>query len=171
MQHVVPDLSQGTYQKVEKYSSGYYFWKSINVRAVRNSSIIFWWRLRLYYHRKKKNRGQDGKVALKLDTSKAYDRVKWSYLKCRMKIMGFFEKWIRWVMHYVSTLNYIVVFNGSNVGAITPKQGLRQGDPLSPYLFLFHVKGPSYILTKAADEGALTRVKSVLMPSCHSSSR
>lgn len=52
----------------------------------------------LLHHMKRKNNGQDGMVALKLDISKAYDRVSWNYLRCRMATMCFSEKWIKWVI-------------------------------------------------------------------------
>lgn len=52
----------------------------------------------LLHYMKRKNNGQEGEVALKLDISKAYDRVSWNYLRNRMVSMGFSEKWIKWVM-------------------------------------------------------------------------
>lgn len=73
-----------------------------------------------------------------------------------MKVMGFADKWIRWVMMCVTTVSYMISFNGSSVGPVKPKRGLRQGDPLSPYLFLFCVEGLSQSLSKAANEGIIT---------------
>lgn len=89
-------------------------------------------------------------MALKLDVSKAYDRVDWGFLKNQMRRMGFSGKWIAWIMLCVSTVSYSVCFNGDQIGPIIPKRGLRQGDPLSPYLFLFCVKGLSLALKAAA---------------------
>lgn len=104
---------------------------------------------------KRKNMGQEGEVALKLDISKAYDRVDWNYLKRRMEIMGFSTTWIRWIMLCVTTVSYSISFNGDLLGPVVPKRGLRQGDPLSPYLFLFCVDGLSHELKKAADDGRI----------------
>lgn len=74
----------------------------------------------LLHFMKRKNRGTDGEVALKLDISKAYDRVDWNYLRGRLKIMGFTEKWIKWVMLCVSTVTYMINFNGTTLGPISP---------------------------------------------------
>lgn len=104
---------------------------------------------------KRKSSGEEGEVALKLDISKAYDRVSWSYLKNRMSVMGLSEKWIKWVMLCVSTVSYSISFQGSSIGPIIPSRGLRQGDPLSPYLFLLCVEGLSKALKSAAVSGQI----------------
>lgn len=104
---------------------------------------------------KQKRRGEEGEVALKLDVSKAYDRVCWKFLKHQMQHMGFCKKWISWVMLCVSTVSYTNNFNGTHVGPITPLRGLRQGDPLSPYLFLLCVEGLSRSIKKSAEEGQI----------------
>ncbi|XP_074322969.1 uncharacterized protein LOC141659929 [Apium graveolens] len=113
----------------------------------------------LIHYMKQKRGGVEGDVALKLDISKAYDRVDWRYLKYRLSEMGFDERFIRWIMLCVSTVQYSVCFNGSTIGPITPKRGLRQGDPLSPYLFLVCVKGLSKEITKAETEGSIRGCK------------
>ena len=95
----------------------------------------------IIHHMKKSVRGSDGDVALKLDISKAYDRVNWLYLKRRMQAMGFCAQWVNWMMLCIQTVSYEFCFNGVKVGPIVPTRGIRQGDPLSPYLFLFCVEG------------------------------
>lgn len=104
-------------------------------------------------------RVSENNVALKLDISKAYDRVDWGYLKKRMQAMGFCSKWVSWMMMCVSTISYEVCFNGTNIGPINPSRGIRQGDPLSPYLFLFCVEGLSLALSKAVSEEVIHGVK------------
>lgn len=108
---------------------------------------------------KRKKKGQDGEVALKLDISKAYERVSWAYLKCRMELMGFDQHWIRWMPLCVTTVEYKVNLNGTLVGPVTPGRGLRQGDPLSPYLFLLCVEGISHKLMEAAANKEINRCR------------
>jgi hypothetical protein len=84
--------------------------------------------------------------AYKLDLTKAYDRVDWRYLEGVLRRLGFHSKWIQWVMECVTTVRYSVHFNNALLDSFTPSHGLRQGDPLSPYLFLFVADGLSMIL-------------------------
>nr|XP_027103208.1 uncharacterized protein LOC113724515 [Coffea arabica] len=63
--------------------------------------------------------------------------------------MGFSERWINWIWQCLSTVSYSFKINGDQKGFVTPKRGIRQGDPLSPYLFLICSEGLSNLLRRA----------------------
>ena len=105
-----------------------------------------------------KKMGKKGSLALKLHISKAYDRVEWQLLQGIMEKMGFPVVWIERVMSCVTTPSFFILVNGKSHGMIHPSRRLRQGDPLSPYLFLLCVEGFTALFAKAELEG---RIKGV----------
>ena len=92
-------------------------------------------------------------MAIKLDMSKAYDRVEWAFLEKILLKMGFQNSWVALIMECITTVSYSILVNGEPQRMIVPTKGLRQGDPLSPYLFLFSAEGLNAIFRKAADDG------------------
>ncbi|KAA3477768.1 reverse transcriptase [Gossypium australe] len=105
---------------------------------------------------KMKKKGKKGNFALKLDMSKTYDRVEWDFLAGMMKHLGFHDDWIVLIMRCVCSISYSVCLNGMHGDWFSPSRGLRQGDPLSPYLFLICAEGFSTLLQKAKQKGDMT---------------
>ncbi|XP_060198361.1 uncharacterized protein LOC132627183 [Lycium barbarum] len=79
---------------------------------------------------------EKGNVVLKLDMDKAYDRVSWPYLCILMRKMGFCELWIDLIYRHISSNWYSLIINGIRQGFFKSERGLRQGDPISPSLFV-----------------------------------
>jgi hypothetical protein len=100
--------------------------------------------------------GKQGYMALKLDMSKAYDRVEWDFLERVMLKLGFAERWVHLLMVCVRTMSYSILINGQPHGHIRPTRGIRQGDPLSPYFFILCAEGLSSLLFKAENDLLIT---------------
>lgn len=97
--------------------------------------------------------------AYKLDLSKAYDRVDWGFLNKVLLKLGFQSDWVHGVMQCVTSVRYTIRFNGVQSAAFSPTRGLRQGDPLSPYLFLFVPDGLSLLVNRKIRDDALQDLK------------
>ncbi|KAL9686487.1 hypothetical protein QQ045_023947 [Rhodiola kirilowii] len=98
-------------------------------------------------------------LIIKLDFWKAYDSVSWEYLELVQRSMGFGEKWIDWMKECYSTARMAVLINGSPTKEFSMNRGLRQGDSLSPFLFLMAAEGLSKILNKAKEDGFLSGIE------------
>lgn len=104
---------------------------------------------------KRKTKGKVGFSALKLNMSKAYDRVEWPLLRAIMLKLGFVERWVKLIMHCISIVQYFVLNQGDKIGPIVPKRGLHQGDPFSPYLFLLAAECFSALLRDFERKGKM----------------
>lgn len=113
----------------------------------------------IIHHMKCKTKRKNGDVALKIDIRKAYDKVDWGYLRAVMERMGFHDTWIRWIMLCVESVNYSVLVNQELVGPIIPGRAIRQGDPLSPYLFILCAEDLSNLIQHAERRGDLYGAK------------
>lgn len=98
-------------------------------------------------------------AAVKIDMNKAYDRVSWPFILKVMKAYGFPDYWIGLIKQCISTVSYQIIINESVTQAFNPTSGLRQGDPLSPYLFLFCMDILSHMTTLAEDIQLIQGIK------------
>jgi len=88
-------------------------------------------------------------LVLKVDFEKAYDSVDWGFLEYMMVRLGFGTKWVVWMKACVCGGSMSILVNGSPTKEINIQRGLKQGDPLAPFLFLMVAKGFSGLMRNA----------------------
>jgi hypothetical protein len=92
-------------------------------------------------------------VLCKLDVEKAYDHVNWGFLLYLLQRCGFSHAWISWIRFCISTVRFSILINGCPSGFFASSRGLRQGDPLSPLLFVIVMEALSRIMDRAIRGG------------------
>jgi hypothetical protein len=90
--------------------------------------------------------GEPG-LLYKLDIEKAYDHVNWDFLLYMLRRCGFGERWCSWIAHCISLVRFSVLVNGTPAGFFGSSHGLREGDPLSPLLFVIVMKAFSKLFS------------------------
>lgn len=100
---------------------------------------------------KQLNRKKKASLLIKVDISRAFDSVNWAYLLETLQHFGFGHKWINWVANLLGSCSSRILLNGIPGDHIFHARGLRQGDPLSPMLFIL-VMEPLHQIIKAAED-------------------
>lgn len=98
-------------------------------------------------------------MTLKLDVSKAYNRVEWIFLPKVLLRLGLPRKFVDIIMLSVTSISYSYLLNGFQFGRLIPERGLRQGDPLSSYLFICVVEAFIALIDDAESSGSIRGVQ------------
>lgn len=104
-------------------------------------------------HRKKQNG-----VVFKIDFEKAYDKIRWSFVRQTLQMKGFSEKWCDWISAFTQKGHVNIKINDQLSNNFQTKKGLRQGDPLSPVLFNIVVDMLAILINRAKREGHIEGV-------------
>lgn len=128
----------------------------VQSRLITDNALIA---MECFHWFKKKTKGKKGVMALKLDMSKAYDRVEWPFVEQALISMGYPAKMVQLIMRCISMVSYQILINGQPSSSFKPERGLRQGDPLSPYIFILCVDVLSGLLHKAASSKEIHGIK------------
>uniref|UniRef100_A0A803PR23 Reverse transcriptase domain-containing protein n=1 Tax=Cannabis sativa TaxID=3483 RepID=A0A803PR23_CANSA len=110
-------------------------------------------------HTMNKIRSRKGFMAVKTDMHKAYDRIEWSFLHRVLMANGFNEHFCKLIMQCVTTLSFSILLNGAPLPPFAPSRGLRQGDPLSPYLFILCSEVLSKLVLRAESRKRISGLK------------
>jgi hypothetical protein len=95
----------------------------------------------------------DPGLLCKLDMEKAYDHVSWDFLLYMLRRCGFGQKWCSWIAFCISTASFSILINGSPAGFFNSSRGVRQGDPISPFLFVIVMEAFSRMVKASVDHG------------------
>lgn len=124
----------------------------IEGRLLTDNALIAY---EINHYIQRKTQGKMGVAGLKVDISKAYDRLEWDFIEVMLERFKFPVTWIERVMKCVKTVSYSFIRNGEVFGEVVPHRGVRQGDPISPYLYILCAEGLSGMIRKHEECGLL----------------
>jgi hypothetical protein len=124
-------------------------------RNIQDNTILA---LELLYSFKNK-KGKGGFMFLNLDMEKAFDKMEWGFILSVMIKLGFHSSWIDWIRICIFSSSFSILINGSPFGLFSPNRGLKQGDPLYPFLFISGAEVLSRLLFKEEAAGNLKGLK------------
>lgn len=118
-------------------------------RQITDNIIVYQETLNTLRNRK----GKRGHMVIKIDLEKAYDRLDWNFIRDTLREAGLNEEWVRIIMECVETTNLSICWKGDNTEYFRPSRGIRQGDSVSPFLFVLCMERLSHMINMAVNKG------------------
>lgn len=110
-------------------------------------------------HHFQSQKDKPGSMLLKLDLNKAYDRLEWGFIRKTLVFFNFPHLWVDIIMSCISTSSLTVLINGCTEESFVPTGGIRQGDPLSPYIFILCLEYLSIAIANACEDKSWTPIR------------
>lgn len=127
----------------------------ITRRVIEDNMLVAQELVHLIYHSKSKV----GDLMFKIDLEKAYNRVDWDFLASSLNDFGFLERIIHLIIHCVAYLAFSLLQNGNKCPSFNLQKAKRQGDPLSPYIFVICMEKFSFLINERAQSNSWKPLK------------
>lgn len=137
-------------QLILPYQSSFIAGRSITDNVIIAQEIIHSMRLK---------KGKRGWVAVKVDLEKAFDRLRWDFIEDTLNDAGLPSNLINVIMTCISTASMQILWNGSPTEEDRPSRGVRQGDPMSPYVFVLCMERLSQAINLHVNKGHWKAIK------------
>nr|DAD35521.1 TPA_asm: hypothetical protein HUJ06_006161 [Nelumbo nucifera] len=108
-----------------------------------------------FHFLKNQKSGKTFYMAIKINLNKAYDRLEWPYIIKVLDKLGINSHWQGLIQSCISSVEFAFKINGTQRGKVKPCRGIRQGDPLPPYIFILAVQALSLIIQDSVQNGRL----------------
>ena len=105
------------------------------------------------------SRSKIGTMTIKIDLEKAYDRLEWSFIRLTLQHFNLPLWWIELIMSCISSSHLSVLVNGEKTESFAPSRGIRQGDPLSPYIFILCMEFLAWLIEGEVRNGNWKGIK------------
>ncbi|GAU31728.1 hypothetical protein TSUD_215290 [Trifolium subterraneum] len=135
---------------ISPYQTGFIPTRSIHENIVVAQEMV---------HSMSKMRGRNGYVAVKVDLAKAYDRIRWSFISAVLEEVNIPAGLRTIIMHCITSVKTNVMWHGNRSIFFQPGKGIRQGDPMSPYIFVLCMDKLSHLIAEAVDGGNWQPIK------------
>ena len=110
-----------------------------------------------------------GGMIIQLDLAKAYAKIRWNYMENTLEAFGFDQHWIKWIINLVSTTIFSLLVNWAPTKPFYTSRAIRQGDPLSSFIFILIMEGLSRSIKNTTGEGEIKGLK--LFQNCSTSTK